>query len=318
MEKNVSNRTLQDFTEEYSMPITRIDLGGRANKKFVRLDRSLFGDMIDSIQSGDSSYVTYLNDAIRDGYILQYISTMTKDLDKFSFYVDEHAYSDMAGSRVANMLGVKTCYNCLYSEIDKNGKKKPKNLLSVDFLKNNEEMLELNTLYGARLEFSNCLDWLLCIDELIENNQRIIGNIDVQKFLPKINEDLVEQFFLRRLVLADTDYCGRNIAIIVDKKKGSLELCPSYDYDLCNNSEKLTDIRSIADHNMSALIYRYGDVIKRFISRLDRFDANRLHEQLSREIDDETFINRYISRISNNIKALKDCYMDYNQGENTK
>lgn len=315
MSNNKIPKRLLKLTQEYSYPVSQIDLGGRSIKKFVRLDKCLFGGLVNSIKSGNSSYVTYLNDIIKDGYMLQYVSTMQKSINSYTYYYDKNAYSDVAGSRVANMLGVKTCYNCLYSKKSKKGILKPTHLLSVDFLKNDEKMWTLSDLNGYGSVYTTPWHWIECIDNVVNDSKSLFKGIDIKKHLPKLHDDFIEQFLLHNYVLADADYCSRNIGIIVDEKRGTMELAPSHDYDLCLNSDTAIDITWGLQLSMHGLSDMYPEQLRNFMAKIDRYDAEKLRSQLMKEIPDKNFVDNYISLLSQNIDKIKKSYKHYTINE---
>ena len=123
-------------------------IGGSLPKKFVRIDNKYIQDYINIVMNTDSSYVTYLDDFIKNNYStstgelpLKYVSVLLKEKRNGIGLID----CEVLGSKIANLLKIPTVYNeTIWLSNDKK-------VMSIDFVKPGNELISLkNEIYEEK------------------------------------------------------------------------------------------------------------------------------------------------------------------------
>lgn len=207
--------------EDYDMKDS-LSLEGHREKEFLRLDSSLFGDLIDELQNNPNcSYVTYANKLLKEGYIPKKLSCMVKRLEPDShsqMKVDdpELTFKEALASQILNLYGCPTAHNITIkdSEIEQDY---AFTSVSVDMVSN-----DIITLENLRGELTNDLGKNL---ELISTNlqarrQRLgISQELVDTYSHQITNDYAYSFLIRKFILQDGDFYEYNGGILVDENK---------------------------------------------------------------------------------------------------
>ena len=121
---------------------------GTLKKRFVRTKGSVLLPLFNSKRNdSNSNYVSCVDDLLLDSEFTKedfekmYVSSIIKEC---RYGVSQFAQSEVVASAIANILGVKTAYNTF----DPTGKY----VISVDFLKDNQELVDFGT-------FTNCMSF---------------------------------------------------------------------------------------------------------------------------------------------------------------
>ena len=247
-------------------------IGGSLAKKFVRIDNKYIQDYINIVMNTDSSYVTYLDDFIKNNYStgelpLKYVSVLLKEKRNGIGLID----CEVLGSKIANLLKIPTVYNeTIWLSNDKK-------VMSIDFVKPGNELISLkNEIYEEKKDgklgkhevndlkndffmWENLIDAQLkakndfCIWECTKysqtkkqsTNSKDFNSNDIQQLADiclddktfrmcqeQLKKDFVAEYLLKAMILDDADFYPRNVTIIQDKLCHKFYLGPSHDFEL--------------------------------------------------------------------------------------
>lgn len=284
-------------------------LPGHNNKTFVRCDSEIFFQMFDEIKfNPNCSYVTYLNDFIRNDYDgedmpISTISCFKKDAD--------HNEIEETVSRLANVLGLPTTYvvNVPGDSVDERKKKwndffanckvgdtikiNEGYILSVDFIGSNEHFDTLDIYSGHRGypsfdilcdKYDDLRTWYAKIvlareDQFINPITKAPLTSDVRLNLFK---EFIPQYFFRRYIVKDRDLRSENVGIIYNSQTGEYKLAPIFDTEYSfNNYNKETFEKTLANlQNEMNFAFRIDPyVMNNFVTKVwDTFHSNTIDE----------------------------------------
>lgn len=284
--KNVS----PDQMEEYVIEKTEDnELYGRREKKFVRFEGSLFGELIDELKTNPQcSYSTYLNDIIREGYNPEYVSVILKeenvDVIRNDIFKIGHLRETIA-SRIMNFFECPTTYDTL---VDIDGKVK---CCSVDFNKPNEVFYIADELKPYCIQIGGVGDLLRGLDSKFKvfAYEENIKQENSELFVDFMR-DYVYRYLVRKLVLCDRDFGFHNLGAVHNTKENTLTLAPNFDYEY-------TFLNMDIAHNKLGRKIRLDDLkfIKRYYPSVYRKFLTKYHEFVD-ENKYEVIINKAIGK----------------------
>lgn len=260
--------------EEYSNQLKRKDIGGSLDKQFIRVDSKFISNYFDEISKSDSSYVSYVDDLIRECYDpnyrdengkkklpLQYFSVLVKETS--NRYSGPGSSNEAVGARLANLFGVPTVYN---QQVMHDGEK---SILSLDFLKpgevvtsivdvHEEKYPEINTMEIVNRYdgYQNIGAWCNIIYEMIDYKlEKDIPNRE--QMMNDVVGDFCIQLFFRNLILNDEDFKAHNVCLIFSEDYTSVKLAPGLDYESCN-------FKSYGLHSFLEYLFSYFDFMNKY------------------------------------------------------
>ena len=266
-----------DAGDEYDVH-TKDSLAGHRDKRYFRVDTSLFAPFIKEFSTNpDSSYITHINDLVSTGYVPKKVSVLNKVISSNNY--DRHknpiklVYSEVLSSQILNFFGCPTTCNVAI---------KPKEeeryeVFSLDFLSYGEDFITFDELCCS---FSG---------DLRENVRMIKYEFRMSYFnkynqedLTKVIEDYIYSFFVRRYVIKDMDFYDNNSGIIFNRETGSVKYI-NFDFEYGFNPSK-----PHLEENLMYCLEYYPEVYDRFVSKVgDFYDALRqLREEFAIQKND--------------------------------
>lgn len=253
-----------DFVDEHSDANKVV---GHSSKWFVRINRMYFKEMIKDVQKNfSSSYETcYTKNEIQENNVPEYISVLIKEPDR-----ELELDADVFGSRVLNNFEIPVVFN---RRIDKAIPRYPasKYLVSVDFLRPNEEFVPLNEIVefgkgidikkfegnGLKKTISNILPYL---EKTLKENGVRYSEKDIDDF----EKYLVSSFLVRVILLGDDDFRNGNVGILINRKDSAFRPAPNFDM------EKSFIYRGCDDklRRIPEIFREYPDIFEDFIQKM--------------------------------------------------
>ena len=270
---------------------------GSSPKSFVLLDDSLsqkdipstvrtmqdskyFAHLFDEVKNNpDTSIVTYLNDAIRDGVFPRYVSCLAKNCvingPKRNTIDDGRNASEVIGSRIAEMLGVPTVYTVGVPA--KDGTLGA--VMSVDFLKHGETFDDILSMSKekATFEYSDSVDkWIIAIRKALKKKYPL--GIDRESLHTLETRDLPRMLLYKKGGLfKDVDFNTYNVGIIMNGRK--FKLAPSFDMECLLSTMKCSPGYYSVDKGGMKDIVSYcarvcPDILEDFVARTNSHMAD--------------------------------------------
>lgn len=265
---------------------------GSSPKSFVLLDDSMsrrdilsttrtmqdsryIAHLFDEVKNNpDTSLVTYLNDAIKNGVFPRYVSCLAKnciyDKEKRTTIDDGRNASEVIGSRVAEMLRVPTVFTFGIPAIDGS----IGSVMSVDFLKYGEtfeDVLELSN-NKTLVEAGDTVEtWKNAIRKALKKKYPF--GIDKESLTQLEERDLPQMMLYRKGGLfKDADFYPYNVGIVFKGKK--FKLAPNFDMECLLTTMKCSPEYYSVDRGAMRDIVSYcakhcPDILEDFVSRLN-------------------------------------------------
>ncbi len=283
------------YYERYSpsAQCTQLELGGHAEKEFVRFfDQDYLKVFYRAIRKKGSNYRCIYNDVILSGYDPKYVSVMKKTIDGRTGYNNENAQYDVAGCRLANMFGMPTVYNFIFTERSVGDYdieyRNNTHLLSVDFAETGKEMVDIHEAITSAPEASwnsfdikmdrnetfsdlNLESWFKIFDNLPKMNTKIPSKILTPENIEKIKKDFIKMYFFRKYIIDDEDLEPRNVSLVFDRQKGTLGFAPSHDYDFCFRGYSHYAYKIFSEQDLSFCIERYPNELRQVMKGFEKF-----------------------------------------------
>lgn len=287
--------------EEYDQNFEtgKYKLTGLRSKHFVRCSSELFGGLVSELQNNkNTSYITHVNELIKDGYIPEYLSVLIKDGG-----VLEGNIREVVSSRILNYFGVPTTYETLARG---SGNQAVNHyVLSADFIGSPiDEFYTLDELgimvYNTPLE--NIVTDMNKLLNTFYRSRRLFNfgaidrsQFDVQK--EQVIEDFLYGYIVRRYVLDNRDLHGDNIGVIIRKDDLSISLAPNYDFEQTLEHIAIIDDTSTID-NIKFVRFMYPHIFAKFLNKLKDFRETKSTsgKPLYEEIIDNAVSNDYMSQ----------------------
>ena len=340
---------IEYFYEKYSpeQHATEVELGGHAEKEFVRFyDPEHLKPFYRAIKKKGNNYRSIYNGVIMSGYNPQYVSVLKKTIDGSTGYRNENAEYDVAGCRLANMFGIPTVYNFIYTErnmgeydiefVDNT------HLLSVDFVEHGTRIVDLHEAMKETADadwnsfdiemdrndvFSdlNLEGWFKFFDHLPQMRTDVPNEVFTKENIDKIKKDFIKMYFFRKYIIDDEDLEPRNVALIYNEKQKTISLAPSHDYDFSfkGYSHTAYKIFSEADlffcmrqypKELAQIIQGYGKLLKKydqFLNDKDQLidrDYCDIYTSLNKELGDRDAADEIAKTVIRNLKRMTSIY----------
>ncbi len=280
---------------------TRIDDGSGEISDGNRtiLDSKYFKDLINEIKlNKNCSYKTIYNDLIKSGYNPRFFSALIKDCHG----VDDKVLSEIAFSRIANLLNIPTNYCVAIENPKKTEDKKYLGIISVDYLEYGKEANMLCDIVpdDSYLSYhsANLHDWIGYIDRCIEAlSPNGVNRIDRDAIV----KDFIKSYILRSGIFPDNDLSSYNVGLV--QGENGIEMLPNTDAEGC--------VQGVAlvygyDHLREGRIERmleychdfYPEVAKEFMEDLQKAIDSKALENILLDIfkpDEPTPKSRLVS-----------------------
>lgn len=311
-----------DFVDETSQ---ENKVAGHASKWFVRLNKMYFKNLINEIKNNsNSTYETcYGNDEIKKNNIPEYISVLIKEPDR-----ELELDADVFGSRVLNYFGLPVVFN---RRIDKALPyfSTSKYLVSVDFLRPNEEFIQLNDIveFGKgidikRFDINGMKNTISSILPYLESTLKEKGVRYAKKDLENFENYLVASTLVRVILLGDDDYRNGNVGILINTKDKTFRPVPNFDmeksfiYRGCDNKLK----------KLSSFYNEYPDIFDDFIQKMYDFvvddgsgesDCSKLAKRsLKNDTHRRMFVDCIYGRAGEILEKCKQMYEEMQDTQN--
>lgn len=238
-------------------------------------DSRYMGHLVDEIKNNpDTSLVTYLNDAIRNGVFPRYIACLAKnciyDKDKRDTIDDGRNASEVIGSRLAEMLRVPTVYTIGVPAIDGS----VGSVLSVDFLKYGESFEDILALSGDKitLEADDSVEkWITSIRKALRKKYPL--GIDKESLRQLEDRDLpLTLLFRKGGMCKDADLYSYNVGIVFFGRK--FRLAPNFDMECLFTTMKCSPEYYSVDKGAMRDVVSYcaehcPDILEDFVGRVN-------------------------------------------------
>ena len=305
--KQVHGHTLKAFAKLYDKP--------RGLQGIRSKHRLFFGELFKELMSGNSSYVTYLNDGVvgkkkRDAKIPDYVRCIIKEMPSPT----APYYGEIVGSRLANLLGVDTVYNMAH-QIDPDDELSAFDydyLISVDYVPDGFTDFTFDNI-GVCFEEDSLEDIMINIDRALRRLNKT-GRISADlESVESFKEDFVKQFLFRSLLCEDQDYCSRNTSLLISKN-GDFRLGPCFDMELMFQGKRSTSYyKSTVARDFEFLLGAMPDVLEEFLytcnSALKSGDVARVMTD-SISVGPDMIYQNYKMMVMNNIKTMTSLYQE--------
>lgn len=222
---NVSKLDINNVkTEVYDGYPSHLD--GRCEKMFFRVNSGCLKDYVEEVcDNEEASYISYVNEIIKEGYVPKKISVLCKDVSKRLDDEDESrikaASCEVLSSQILNFFGCPTVFNKMVKgELDCETRY---SVMSVDFLSYGEEITTLDALNCRFVGLNNAI-------KTVKGALQKYEGIFLDEQIEKVVEDFVYSYLIRRILLGDFDFIPVNIGIIENKEKGTLQLI-NFDFE---------------------------------------------------------------------------------------
>jgi hypothetical protein len=226
-------KILGDKHHDMFVPFDVVDSGlmGTLPKGFVMCKGKHLGKLYESLHGNPScNFITCMGESIHNISRSDFDDLNISVVIKTARY-DDNAFtaSEVTGSRIAEILGVKTPY------IDYVGDDKSR-IMCVDFLSKGLEQTTFSDIMFLKPIGRNSTvgEW---IEEFLKFKfyERGLKNISEEK-TSELIEDIFRAFVVRRFLIEDNDMNSGNIALIHNKDYSRVQLI-SYDYEFCFNND---------------------------------------------------------------------------------
>lgn len=225
------------------------DEGGRA-KQFFRIESSCFKELIEEKKNNPNcSYVTCVDELLEEGYVPEKISAILMGHKYRPARIASNV--ENFGARMLNFFEVPTMFcKKLYYNLSKD--KKQVFLASVDYLKPNEIMMNLNT-YMQQYVYKTDTDTIVRtrnVNQVISAYEKVFKahykkvedegfkldeGFDIESELSNMREQVAYMFLVRQHAFGDSDFMARNLGVIINQKTNKISVAPAYDFEFfCN------------------------------------------------------------------------------------
>ena len=243
-------------------------------------DSRYIAHLFDEIHNNpDTSLVTYLNDAIRNGVFPRYVSCLAKncasDKDKRDTIDDGRNASEVIGSRIAETLRVPTVFTIGIPAIDGS----IGSVLSVDFLKYGEQFEDVLALSGNKItaEVGDTVEqWKTAIRKALKKKYPL--GIDKESLSQLEERDLPHMLLFRKGGLfKDADLYSYNVGIVYNGRK--FKLAPNFDMECLLTTMKCSPEYYSVDRGAMRDIVSYcaghcPDILEDFVHRVNANMSN--------------------------------------------
>ena len=284
--------------DEFDLVDERL-INGHLQKRFVRLHRAYFADVLKQIGKNDCFYHTHItSEDVKSKAVPRNLSVMIKEIGhEHSLTAEvEHQkmYAEAVGSRVLNFFGCSTVYNKV---INNQG---TLFVLSLDFLRPYEhfyvaeDICEKNDIWCSN-PLDKSLDSIdMDIDILKHRVENEFGVENIEADKEQIKREYVMSYLVRVFLLGDTDYRSRNYGFIYNIKTNKIESAPNYDFELAFGMA--TKRFAAFEENFKAVCLRYPDIMEEFLKKAQQLTKNNIlgWSKFDKMFVEETHENDYV------------------------
>ena len=255
--------------DEFDLVDERL-INGHLQKRFVRLHKAYFADVLKMIGKKDCFYHTHITpEDVNGKAVPRNLSVMIKEVGhQYSLNEEvEHQkmYAEAVGSRVLNFFGCKTVYNKVLNS------QGTLFVLSLDFLRPYEhfyvaeDLCEKNEIWCSN-PLQKSLDAIdMDIDILKHRIENEFGVTNAEADKEQIKREYVMSYLVRVFLLGDTDYRSRNYGFIYNLKTNKIESAPNYDFELAFGMA--TKRFAAFEENFKAISEKYPDILEEFLKK---------------------------------------------------
>ncbi len=295
--------------------------GGTMPKFFALCKSEDLKNMFEEIADPESSYVTYLNEVIKNEYVpgsknfpVKEVSVMIK-----RNHMNSCRYSEELGSIIGNIFKVPVVYNRCFRENIEDREYYDYFVLSVDFMKPD---VKFATIFDTSIQnidnFKKALDYVMNEFKNIHSTTPI--TYDQRK---KLAKELIPIFFFQRHVIQNPDFNDANLGYFYDTKTKELSWAPAFDFEYAFSKEndiayqafrnKENLILPVHDYSknelkqdITTLILNFPEETKDLINQYSKILENdTLNKELSKHY---AFSSWYSSDINSNLKKIIKTY----------
>lgn len=306
--------------DEYDLVDER-RINGHLQKRFVRLHKAYFADVLREIGKKDCFYQTHITpEDVKQDAVPRNLSVLIKEIGhKYGLNAEvEHQkmFAEAVCSRVMNFFGCKTVYNKVLNN------QGTLFVLSLDFLRPHEhfyvaeDICEKNEIWC-----SNPLDRsLAAIDMDIDILKHRIGNefgmTDVKADKEQIKRDYVMSYLVRVFLLGDTDFRSRNYGFIYNIKQNEIYSAPDYDFELAFGMS--TKRFAAFESNFKAISEKYPDILEEFLKKTQQLTKNNVfgRSKFDKIFVEETAENDYAMCFTSAVAENAAYLLDYAKKHN--
>ena len=299
--------------------INNLEFIGHRNKTFMLADGDVFSPLYHELRNNPkSSYATYLNDEIKQGYEPEHLSVLV--YEAICDPTDE-----LFNSRLLNLLDVPTVYMQNLTNIDDYNY-----LLSVDFVGKDEEFIPLDELtyrhYIYDTEHIVYYDFYTTmedIDELIHDGlehmyktKRLHKSDD---FISGVHHDIMSNLLYQRAitkyVLGLTDGESKNNGILFNKKTHVSHVAPAFDLEQMCITWRFVEDDQMLVKDLEYLRDNYPEVLHRLDNTFHRINTPMGKKQIQDIKNDYPISDRVYQTITHNIEVFSDMIQEMNNEE---
>lgn len=314
----VNNSQIEQYQDTYHT--AQDSLRGIRFKKFIRMDSSLFKDLIDEIKSNPKCcYETNINDLVKAGYIPKHISVLQKEDNSLmsipnSFRLGH--FKDVCASRILNFLECPTAYESVV-EINKTPFS-----CSVDFGKFGEDFYTLGSVFPIAKKPTTELSEI--VPEIIQklsffSQRKNIEDKDNAMFM-KFVSDYCYSRMVRKYGLSDTDCGFHNVGLIHNIENNSLRMAPNFDlewaFDFPEDRAVVFNRNKELKNDLLYLKVNYPQVLHKFSKKLDELCGNRQYAKIIEGVIGHNNISaNFIDRYEQHLAELtRECNLHLSRG----
>lgn len=306
---------IEDFTH---ISKNALLLDGYSPKWAGRVDRSKLEELIYEIQNNPKcSYETcYTKDAF-EGYVPKYFSAIIKHLE-----YDSEVDADVFGSRVLNFFEIPTVFNLRIDGIGESVDKFCSDnsyLISVDFIRENEEFYDLYDVYSGmsfdiQYVFENGLERTINVNSkllkiFLKNNQIDFTEKDIENF----KSVLAKSIIARTIVLGDKDFRNANSGILLNKKEKTFRPAPNHDFNFILKFDKINgEGLRVVDEYSKLYPEDYADLFDKLLEFTAKSGKHLSQLELTAKdcFKDDYDRQKAVSIVFNNIRQIADFEME--------
>jgi len=297
------------YLTEFSKKRAGFSIGGTTRKRFVRFRADVFDDLMKAMKSKNCSYVTYFDELVKggylrpDGYPFEYIAAMLKHTRLGT--IQEMEVEELT-SKLLNYFNLPTVYNKTFYL---GGRPRT---LSVDFLKNNEQIIPMSNGNPA-LKDTPIEQWdsPQVWDKGFRNAiSKIIKNVpNKQQIIDNIMQDIFKGYLYRAILLGDYDYSSRNLMIIYDPSKNDWKLSPNLDFEMALTPVDHEKFTTLFRPMLDFIKNKYPDIFNQFLNKISTIKRDRnIVKIINSSIANEKDRFKYYFLLKNNARMILDMY----------
>jgi len=312
---NIEDNQIEKYTdvdiedEEY--------VGGSRSTKFIRCSSQLFGEFIEEIRNNpNSSYESYANNLIKEGYVPDFLSVAIQKAYPFSqdlTFVDN--LKDVIASRILNFFECPTIYvKMMYN----NGQDY---VCSLDFNKRGEDFYSFSEI-GCDYGSNNLIEDLDQVSDMLDRFDDLATFDNYDEMKDKVLQNLAYSLILRKYILRDWDGNLYNMGIVIDKENKTFEFAPNFDFEYTFD---LITVPRLEDGRMKSYLEWHADfvqeleslrkmyptVYEKFVTKFNEFVDSKngkpvYAKLIEKEIGDGEKASDFVSDYGNYMNELDD------------